>query len=49
MGEKIETWKQLLVEAITDVMTDDPSCECERCQSRRDWAGRAKKELEKSD
>lgn len=49
MIEKMETWKQLLVEAIADVMTDDPSCECERCHIRRDWAGRAKKELEKDD
>jgi hypothetical protein len=50
MDEKVKEMdksKQLLIEAIADVMKDDPDCLCERCETRREWCGRAKEEIEK--
>lgn len=46
---EMEKTKELLVEAIADVMKDDPDCMCERCETRRDWCLRAQEEVDKDE
>lgn len=40
---------KLLIEAIDDVMNDDPDCSCDRCNARRDWCRRAQEEVDKDE
>lgn len=44
--EKEDPRKELIAEAIEVLMGEDPSCDCERCQVRRDWVKRAKEEID---
>ena len=48
-GEKEMEKSKLLIEAIADVMKDDPDCQCERCDTRRDWCRRAQEEVDKDE
>ena len=46
-AKEMEKLKQLVAEAVSDVMTDDPDCPCERCEARRDWCRRAQEGADK--
>lgn len=45
--KEMEKAKELLIEAIADVMIDAPDCTCDRCNARRDWCRRAQEEVDK--